>query len=186
MIDLPPRVEAIVASDPSLEPFRELYEQWPVLSEGDDYSKVLRSTAIIGDILERLLLLYFREGKTAKNLLKSPINDIFDRARLAYCLCMMNTETLNQLHLVIEIRNHFGHSKAMSFENEIVQKTFESFQSRLPNLATEQSASLTFGWITYLDLVMTVTDRLLAYENKIQEHVVTAVTDTNTTSGRQP
>lgn len=113
--------------NPHQEPYvDELNSLLESLHEHDDRSLVLTLGAFAEDSLERLLLVYLREPKQAKELVNgfnAPLGTFSARIKAAFVLGLIRNDVYRTLELLRKIRNEFAHNwSGVSLDREDISR----------------------------------------------------------------
>lgn len=113
--------------NPHQEPYvDELNSLLESLHEHDDRSLVLTLGAFAEDSLERLLLVYLREPKQAKELVNgfnAPLGTFSARIKAAFVFGLIRNDVYRTLELLRRIRNEFAHNwSGVSLDREDISR----------------------------------------------------------------
>lgn len=102
---------------------REFLAFLPELSEETDRGMALITTSFIDELLRRVLLAYFIEGKTSSSLVEgfnAPLGTLATRASAAVALGLVSYKEFAEIEIIRKIRNKFAHHVHVSFKDASV------------------------------------------------------------------
>ena len=114
--------------------FEELSEEskklYSILNEGIDLAVVLIGTSFLDTCLESLIRSYFKNPPSKKeDVLEKSVSTFSSRYMLAYCLGLIETNELEDLRIIGEIRNKFAHSFIeLNFQNNEIENLCNSLK----------------------------------------------------------
>lgn len=95
--------------------------------QNEEWRRAITSDSMSDFLLKNLLEQTFsKQSKKVANLFEC---SMLQKAKFAYVLGFIDKTTLDDLKLINKIRNRFGHSWPMSFENPKVQNICKGFSS---------------------------------------------------------
>jgi len=107
--DLHQEPELYLSGDPDMDSLNRFQS---LIRKQDDRAMVLSLAAFAEDTLGRLLLVYLRESKQAKELVEgfnAPLGTLSTRIKAAYTIGLLTKEQHEDLEVARRIRNAFAH-----------------------------------------------------------------------------
>lgn len=104
-----PEPELYVSGDPDMDSLNRFQS---LVRKQDDRALSLSLAAFAEDTLGRLLLVYLREDRQAKDLVdgfNAPLGTLSTRIKAAYALGLLTREQYEDLEIARRIRNEFAH-----------------------------------------------------------------------------
>lgn len=117
--------------NPDLDELNSLLE---VVDGHDDRGLVLSLAAFAEDTLGRLLIVYLREGKQAKELVEgfnAPLGTFSARIKAALTLGLLHREQYDNLEILRRVRNAFAHDwQGVSYDRNDIQALIGQLHNR--------------------------------------------------------
>ncbi len=103
-----------------LKAFAELFPY----NEGDDRAIVIIGGSFLETLLEHILIEFFPDDKEVDRLLNydQSLGSYGNRARMIYCLGLIEKLVYHDLKLIGKIRNKFAHDMRASFDDQQIQQ----------------------------------------------------------------
>lgn len=120
--DLHPEPELYLTGDPDMDSLNRFQS---LIRKQDDRAMVLSLAAFAEDTLGRLLLVYLREDKQAKELVEgfnAPLGTLSTRIKAAYTMGLLTREQYEDLEIGRRVRNAFAHDwEGVSLESQDIK-----------------------------------------------------------------
>lgn len=133
----------------------EFFAYMPAAREESARGEVLISASYLDELLRRVLLAFFVEGKKNAELVEDttgPLGTFSARIRLCAALGLLKEREVSELNTIRRIRNYFSHQIHVSFDDQKIKDLCGNLLFKVPgdHPSRHQFSSATHGLILNL------------------------------------